>query len=558
MPPPKKSKAKVVAAPDDRTPISTLLARCSRAELERLLEESVSAGTAVTYQQVVASLPEAKQAVVISRPVLKDGPAREGTGRFDDLDDHILIGIISQVSSTRTILACAIAVCKAWRGVLRSCTELFTELSVSASRYERLRTDEVRVTSNNFARLLTWLPDVAAVTKLTLDSGDKHASIAPDVVKRAMPMFKGLAHLSLSGKKTTAALLGVIAKQSFSSQLKTFELGYCAATAMDALPLLTRATRLESLKINLGWGTDGSFFRSLASTWRAARGGDAAPLLSRIATMGYAEIPLTVFTSLPSLFPELTEVTTTVRAHDITPAPDFDVTRLETFARLRTLSIGSLIRSFSSSHLSDAKLNNVLRVIFHMAPHLTSLKINHGQMYVSGRQAKEGKRMEPLPSPVGALAFLPASLTSLELGTMRLDPTEFDLTAGLASLRTLTLKECGPHTHALATSLADDSSRCPLLTRKTTFVNNRNSPRGSWLLGGLMCLDPVEQAKREAAAEAAVEKIHNGNGGTVFGAASTSASGGADPSEEGEGGADDPMEDDGAAVDAIHDDDERD
>lgn len=113
MPPSKKQQAKAVAPAETSPPIATLLTRCSRADLERMLEESVTAGVPVTHDTVRKCLPETKQGVVIQRPVLKDGPARVGTGRFDDLDDDLLIAIIAQISSTRTRLACAIAVCKA-------------------------------------------------------------------------------------------------------------------------------------------------------------------------------------------------------------------------------------------------------------------------------------------------------------------------------------------------------------------------------------------------------------------------------------------------------------
>ena len=51
MPPSKKQQAKAVAPAETSPPIATLLTRCSRADLERMLEESVTAGVPIMRER---------------------------------------------------------------------------------------------------------------------------------------------------------------------------------------------------------------------------------------------------------------------------------------------------------------------------------------------------------------------------------------------------------------------------------------------------------------------------------------------------------------------------
>ena len=245
MPP--KRKAKLAAPTGDApvdAPVNVLLARCSRGALEALLAEAVTSGQPVTYDHIKQQLPEAKHSTRIARPKVNDGVAREGTGWFDDLDDELLIEVLSHVQSTETRLNCAIEVCKSWRSALKQMS-LFTRISLRAGSYSRYP-GSVRATSANVERLVGWLPDAAAVQSLELDVGDKHTSLAPDVTKRILPRFRGLTSLSLRGKKISAALLAGLAKQPFAVNLQSFELGDCQAKAPDAIPLLRYVTAHRS------------------------------------------------------------------------------------------------------------------------------------------------------------------------------------------------------------------------------------------------------------------------------------------------------------------------
>ena len=537
--PPKRAKAKEAApnaAPTVAAPtVATLLARCSRGDLERLIEESVRNCDPVTYDKVRAALPEAKQAGVIARPQVAVGQTRENTGWFDTLDDELLIAIFLHVHSTATRVGSAIAVCKAWRGVLK-CAELFTSLDLSASRYSGYYSTCLPMSSSNLPRLIKWLPDVTTVTSLRINTGDKHQSISPDAAKKGLPLFTGLTDLVISGKKTTAALFAVLAKQAYCANLTHFEMGDCSAKPEDALPVLVSATRLTSLKVNLGFGGDcGQFLRSLASGWRAKRGGDATPLLTTFETTGWSgcKLDLSTFLSLADQFPELSSLRTGLRTSYLNAPimPTEIISKLPPMERLRELSLSGLIHSYGAEHLSSERLNNVLCIICQVAPNLTYLKVHHGTMYVSGKEQRNGKRVEPHPSPNGALGLLPATLETLDLGTMVLGTSDFD-TASLGALQHLTLNTCGPHAAALASVLCE---RCPLLELKRCFASEtkQSGPYGGFRL---VCLDPHEEGKRkeaEAAAQAARSQGRSIPIQGTAGAPGTSASGAADSPETG-------------------------
>ena len=530
-----------IATADAGPPIGTLLARCSRGDLERLLEESVLSKQPCTYAKVQAALPEAKQDTVIARPKVVSGQAREGTGYFDALDDELLISIFSHVISTTTRLSSAIAVCKAWRGTLK-CAEIFSKLDLNAQHVHSTYYTAVAVSSSNLMRLVKWLPSVSAVTSLKLDTGDKHRSIPPDAVKKALPLFTGLTHLSMSGKKTTAALLTVLAKQPYCANLTSFEIGDCSAKPEDALPVLISATRLHSLKVNFGFGGDNAhFLRSLASGWRLRRGGDATPLLTTFETSGYSGslLSLGTFTALADQFPELSTLRTGLSCSNapFSAMADEQISRLVPMARLRELKISGLIPTFGGTHLTSEQLNKALRIICRVAPNLTTLKLHHGTMYVSSKDQKGGKRVDAHPCPNGALDLLPATLASLDLGTMTLGPSDFDA-ATLGALRRLTLDKCGPHAAALAATLCE---RCPLLELKRCFVSELK-PSGPYGYSRLSCLDPQEEPKRKEAEAAAEAASRNKASQGAAGAAGTSAAGASDSPVPGDDEGFQPME----------------
>ena len=228
-------------------PVGVLLARLPRSSLESLLTEAVKSG-AVPLERIRQALPEAKHTLVIAKPKVSGGPTREGTGLFDALDDDLLVTILSKLApSTGSVLTCCIAVCKAWVH-LRACTALFEDLGLCPQRYSTI--EGVKICSANVSRLLQFLPDAATtVRSLRIASGDKHASLAPDVLKKTLSHFKNLTSLDLGGKKATAAVFTLAAKQPWASTLESFTYRECGATPFDTVGLLGQATHLTSLSM---------------------------------------------------------------------------------------------------------------------------------------------------------------------------------------------------------------------------------------------------------------------------------------------------------------------
>ena len=83
------------AAQAPEVQVETLLARCDRGDLELLLARHVRTGAAVRLDDVLALLPEAKRTL---KPLaVGKGPARTGTGLFDEINDAILVSILGRL-----------------------------------------------------------------------------------------------------------------------------------------------------------------------------------------------------------------------------------------------------------------------------------------------------------------------------------------------------------------------------------------------------------------------------------------------------------------------------
>jgi len=200
---------------------------------------------------------------------------------------------------------------------------------------------------------------------------------------------------------------------------------------------------------------------------------------------------------LPSLFPELEVLHCSLSCAfgsvvNVGPgAPN---------VRLRELTLEALIRSFGDQHLTSEVCGHVLRIIFAAAPHLTMLKLHHGEMHVSGSMAKAGVRKSAFPGVDGALAELPASLTSLDLGEITLRATDFDMHPGPLALQRLVLRRCGLEAVSLAKAILVDRAKCPQLLPKGIFTSDGTA------YSPLVCLDPLVEQKAMASKDAAAKK----------------------------------------------------
>ncbi|EOD28497.1 hypothetical protein EMIHUDRAFT_204384 [Emiliania huxleyi CCMP1516] len=302
-------------------------------------------------------------------------------------------------------------------------------------------------------------------------SGDKHASLAPDVLKKTLFHFKNLTSLDLGGKKATAAVFTLAAKQPWASTLESFTYRECGATPFDTVGLLGQATHLTSLSMTC----DADVLRQLSNAWRKNRGGDAAPLLASLDLSGgwSGRIGWPALEALPSQFPELEKLKITMWLSNAQPFRQL----AQPFARLLELSITRLIASYSGGHLTSEKLGSFLRTIFAATPVVETLCIHHGSMYVSGRERKEGKRMDPFPGVDGALAELPTSLVELTLASMS-----------------------GPEgALALAAALCADRERFPRLTPANASVTKTGGVSSyGYAQTVTFCLDPKVEAKKAA------------------------------------------------------------
>jgi len=378
----------------------------------------------------------------------------------------------------------------------------------------------VRISSSNVERLVSWLPDVGAVHTLKIDVGDKHASLAPDVTKRALPRFTGLTSLALHGKKVTPAVLTVLAKQRFAANLVSFELGDCQAKANDAIGLLRQAVRLESLKLNFGYEDAGGILRTLASAWSVERGGGGASLLRSLETTGWSSsckiISFSAFVDFPELFPEIETLHCSFRLTGVV-LPDLKAIRPN--LRLRELTLHALVHSFGQTHLTTHSCGASLRAIFAAVPNLEKLSIDHGEVRVSNRAYSDGFRKDPLPGVDGALAELPASVVTLSLGHMTLASTDLDMHPGLPALKSLILDFCGPQMIAFAEAAVTDRGKCPQLESKHVKTRSADS------LHQYRILDAAEEARVQAALAAAKEK-RDAAGRSAHGQTTAPAAGG--------------------------------
>ena len=240
--------------------------------------------------------------------------------------------------------------------------------------------------------------------------------------------------------------------------------------------------------------------RQLSNAWRKNRGGDAAPLLASLDLSGgwSGRIGWPALEALPSQFPELEKLKITMWLSNAQPFRQL----AQPFARLLELSITRLIASYSGGHLTSEKLGSFLRTIFAATPVVETLCIHHGSMYVSGRERKEGKRMDPFPGVDGALAELPTSLVELTLASMVLTASDADLIAGLPQLRRVhfACRESGPDgALALAAALCADRERFPRLTPANASVTKTGGVSSyGYAQTVTFCLDPKVEAKKAA------------------------------------------------------------
>eukprot|EP00277_Geminigera_cryophila_P022402 CAMPEP_0179478516 /NCGR_PEP_ID=MMETSP0799-20121207/56992_1 /TAXON_ID=46947 /ORGANISM="Geminigera cryophila, Strain CCMP2564" /LENGTH=553 /DNA_ID=CAMNT_0021289697 /DNA_START=173 /DNA_END=1835 /DNA_ORIENTATION=+ len=492
----KRAKKTGKACGSDEPTHGALISRCSRGDLESLVLGKISDGSSTSISDILALLPEAAKS---NKPppavVVKSGKERVGTGRFDALDEELLLAIIKKIPF-RYRLACTTSVCKSWRS-LRDHIPLWTEviitdtvasfpgyqltrlcyilcahqdffdfdienlasihikyvyLHLGISHGWRAKGDEIGCSNKGMERLIKWMPDVDSVTKFDLSSS---AAISPDAIKKVLANFSNLTSLSLRGKKVSNAVL-----KSFSSRaggLKELILadrndyfrGSDYPSQKEVQDLIKVAPLLEVLSLPCSLPFDGT----LMAFKEARKGGYS--LIRRLNISGGfgSGLSWSDMQKMGNHLPELEEL----KLNNIGGYYTFndmasDVV-LTTMPRLRTLHIDSAI-TFMGKHFTNDQLKTYIDRLLVACPVLEDLKLVHGAQHISNAERKNGKTMEPFPHPGGSLLNLPRTLTSLNLRDMVLLPEHFDELPLLASL---TLINCGEEAQATKESLVSKS-----------------------------------------------------------------------------------------------------
>ena len=112
--PKKGKKTSSAAASGDPAKLHQLVMRCSRAELERMVRESIETGNPCTLEAVeAAAVPDPETATgTVSTLELRTA----GTGHFEALSSFVHQQIFVQLC-LKDRLTVALAVCKAWRSL---------------------------------------------------------------------------------------------------------------------------------------------------------------------------------------------------------------------------------------------------------------------------------------------------------------------------------------------------------------------------------------------------------------------------------------------------------
>jgi hypothetical protein len=114
---------------------------------------------------------------------------------------------------------------------------------------------------------------------------------------------------------------------------------------------------------------------------------------------------------------------------------------------------------FTSGHLSTDELEAVFSAISSACPVLQVLHMRHNRMCADCKYNPVAS--DPLQAATArCFQHLPATLTSLSLGDLHVDPDAFS-TASLPELSKLELHKCGPDAAAVAAALVD---ACPRLS----------------------------------------------------------------------------------------------
>lgn len=444
MPPSKKSKKQPSGASSlgdeasSRLADARLIASLSRSSLESLLFSHLRGGTIQRSELEALTAPPATK-VVVDR-----GIQREGTGYFDDIDDMLLVDIMSRLSLVSRLSA-ATCVCKSWR-FLRDRCELWTSLKLRDASEAGAwfgcevdgfytKTDTLPIRGQYLEHLVNFVPK-AAVTSLCLQTGEGR-SIGVKDVERLLKGLPSLRSVCLQGKAVKSSVLQTLVKHACAPDISRLDLREpCFGSAKDVLTLLTRTCKLEHLRLPAKLVC--SLFE-LQQSWTASRGGP--PLLLSLVIDGITnDLWLPWLPSLSRWFPELELLSLAINGYGdaksmwqtLQAVPAFPPG--VAFQRLRELRL--VDGCTYDDVLSTEQVGRLLGALLPATPALQALKLFMHEPYARSHWKQ--------PGLAGTLRLLPSSMVHLELSDVELCSTELDeVLIDLTNLKRLALHNCG-------------------------------------------------------------------------------------------------------------------
>lgn len=473
MPPKRSKKAAAGTSAGTSTahaapsPAASLVARCSRADLEALVIASLDSGQPVPLDGVQAAV-DRETAPKLAAPVTST-ESMEGAGLFSILPTDLLVQVLEGLS-LQTRLTFAIEVCTGLRP-LRNVSALWSRIATSTrpnhySHYESI----YWINGRGLKRLAEWVPDPSQVTDLELHVSKGANVFAPEDTAAVIAMFPKVRRLRVTGAAVVKKILVDMARiERPALRELTLEFGQTApATVLALLAKCPNLDRFCATQLNT------TVAEGYARLQREARQG-GTPLLTRLHHMQQYSDKLSVFDGcmLGTRFPELKEVGLSFEL--MGPSPSLPSTPLHG-PNLRRLHLHKMCRSFgpdhnSYCHLSSGCLAAVIRLLVSRCPRLEALCLCHGRKYLS-----RGETLPPLPrlgtTFTDGSVELPRSLVMLHLQDIHVAPADLE-TCALPELVLLRLIGCGPEAQATADAMRASVAKvctCPKLTGEGVVV----------------------------------------------------------------------------------------
>jgi hypothetical protein len=403
-----------------------LIASLSRPKLESLLKSHLAQGT-IRRSEVEALVLPPKKEVIVDR-----GTQREHTGFFDQLEDSLLVSMISSLSLAERLTA-ATCICKSWR-FLRDRPELWRRIEMQGFHSS---SHALPISGHQLARFVDFV-GATNITALSLNTGEGTRIASGEVacMLRALPALR---ELELGGKAIKSSVLQTLIKHPATPYLTSIELHHSIyGSAKDIVSLLARAPSLEHIKVSKH--VDDACLSALWRTWTEQRGG--APLLSSLHLYERYRQPDALFLPLmpriASWFPELVSLSLGLNGYGRAQAlwesmeaiPFFPVG--VTFARLRELHLedGTTYERI----VTTEQLGSLLDAVLPATPALETLRVFMHMPYA--------RKSDSHPGLGRALRHLPATIRELELSDLHVLADELDSCVELPHLRRLALHNC--------------------------------------------------------------------------------------------------------------------